>query len=201
MRHTFVTAVAAGMACLALVHPAAALEELKDEKERLKACEKQVCTLVTKKAPETGSLSCNLTKTWHRTQLKDGSKAGNLTWGFGDARCSVDLKIDNAAVVGALKDGEATLQLADHTVSCLVEHEGSDPTTVKMTLAPKATFKNGKAEKVWINLKEVDGPTAIKGLAFSVAKLEDSVGIFHKYLIAAINDLVGKSCPKVMSGS
>jgi hypothetical protein len=86
-------------------------------------------------------------------------------------------------------------------VNCLVEHEGKDPTTVKATLAPKATFKGGKVEKVWINLKEVEGPAVIKGLAFTVARLEDSVGVFHKYLVEAVNELIHDKCPKVASGS
>ena len=178
-----------------------ALDELKDEKDRLRACEKQLCTVVTKKAPETGDFACALTKTWHRDKIKEGTKAGNLTWGFGDARCSVDVKLDNGAIVKAVKGGDATLEFPDHSVNCIIEQEGKEPTTVKATLAPKATFKDGKVEKVWINLKEVDGPAVIKGLAFTAAKLEDNVGVLHKYLVGALNELISDKCPKVASGS
>lgn len=191
--------LAAGAAAAALAMPAMALEELKDEKDRLKACETQLCTVVTKKAPRSGPFTCHLTKTWHRDKLKESSQAGNISWGFGDARCTVSLKLDNAAVVGAVSPGEYTLQFPDHTVECLVERE-KEPTTVKLTLAPKATFKDGKAEKIWIGLKEVDGPGPLKALAYSAAKLEDTVGLAQKYLVGAVNNLVSEKCPKVAAG-
>ena len=61
-------------------------------------------------------------------------------------------------------------------------------------------FKDGKAFKAWVNLKDVEGPTTMKGLAFSVAKLEDGLGIFHKSMIKAINSQLFEKCPKVAAG-
>ena len=61
--------LAAGVVSLAFTLPVLALEELKDEKDRLKACETQLCTVVTKKAPKSGPFACHLTKTWHRDKL------------------------------------------------------------------------------------------------------------------------------------
>jgi hypothetical protein len=67
---------------------------------------------------------------------------------------------------------------------------------VTAKLAPKIIFKNGRAEKVWINLKKVDGPVSVKATIWTVARLEDSIGIFHRQMIKSMNKFVEKSCAK-----
>lgn len=178
---------------------ASALDEAKGEKEALKACEKSLCELVTKKSPDSGEFTCALTKTWPKEELKEGSAAGRISWGFGGARCTLDLKLARATVIAAVKDPKATLQFPDHTVKCLIEGE-KEPTNVTAKLAPKAEFEGGKVSKVWVNLKEVEGSTVIKGLAFTAAKLEDNVGVFHSALVKSLNHLIHEKCPKVVAG-
>ena len=135
-------AIAAGLGCV-LGGQAVALEEKKDEKDKLKACEVSLCTLVTKKAPADGDLTCQLSKTWAKEKIKAGSASGKVSWGFGDARCSVDLKLPRTAAIDSLKAGDATLQFPEHVVSCEIERE-KEVTQVKLKLAPKVVFKDGK---------------------------------------------------------
>ncbi len=177
---------------------AQALEEPKGEKDALKACERSLCELVTKKAPTTGDFTCALSKTWAKSELKEGSAAGKMSWGFGDAQCTVDLKLARSVIVAAMTDPKTTLQFPDHTVKCIIEGE-KEPTNVTATLAPKAEFEGGKVKKVWVNLKSVDGSSVIKGLAFTAAKLEDNLGVFHKPLVKAVNKLLSEKCPKVVA--
>ena len=133
---------------------------------------------------------------------RKGSASGSskIAWVFGDARCTLELKLPRAAVVDALKNAESSLQFPDHTVVCEIENDKKEITPVKLTLAPTITFKDGRAVTALVNLKEVDGPSTMKGLAFSVAKLEDGLGIFHKGLIKAINQQLHDKCPKVAAG-
>ncbi len=182
------------------ISPVAALEEQKDEKDKLRACEVTLCALVTKKAPAEGDMACYLSKTWAKDKIKAGSASGHVSWGFGDARCSVELKLPRTAIIASLKNGDATLQFPEHVVNCDIERE-KEVTHVKLKLAPKVVFKDGKAVTAWVNLKEVDGPTTMKGLAFTAAKLEDRVGVFHKSLIGAINHQLYDKCPKVAAGN
>lgn len=191
---------AAGLLLLASFGGAQALEEVKGEKDALKTCEKNICDLVTKKAPDTGDLTCGLSKTWLKSDLKEGSAMAKMSWGYSDARCTVDLKLARATVISALKDPKATLQFADHTVNCEIEDDKKEVTKVTATLAPKAEFVDGKATKVWVNLKDVTGSSVIKGLAFTAAKLEDNVGIFHSALIKSLNHLINDKCPRVAEG-
>lgn len=203
MRTAASLAASMAMVCaLSVVLPGtgSALDEHKDEKDRLKACEHKVCELITKKSPTTGDLSCPLTKTWSRDRLKEGSATGKVSWGFGDARCSVDLSLQRAALVEALQNKEATFKFHEHTITCDIESDG-EVKKVTAKVAPKVQFKDGRAKKIWVNLKHVEGPATMKGVAYTVAKLEDAVGIFHKPLINALNKMITERCPKVMSGS
>ena len=190
---------ATGTILLGSYGAALALEEPKDEKAGLKACEKSLCQLVTRKAPADGDFTCALSKTWAKKDLKAGTAAGRMTWAFGDARCSLDLKLARAVIVGALKDQKSTLQFPEHSVTCIIEGD-KGPTNVTAKLAPKAEFVGGKVKKVWVNLRSVDGSKVIKGLAFTAAKIEDNLGVFHGSLVKAVNHLIQEKCPKVAAG-
>jgi hypothetical protein len=192
-------ATAAGAALLATAGAAAAIEEGKGDKAALKACEKSLCQLVTRKGPPEGDLTCALAKTWRKAELKQGSATGRMSWGFGDARCKVDLKLARATIVTALKEPKSKLLFPEHTVDCVVEGD-KKVETIKAILAPKAQIEDGKVTKVWINLRKVEGPAMMKGLAIATAKVEDKVGIFHGALVKAINGLIHERCPQVVAG-
>lgn len=160
----------------------------------LKACEKKACTMFLEKSKAGDDLACKISKTWARTSIKGGEQKG-VSWGFGDARCTVDVKLARADVIAALTKPAHTIVSPPVTVSCVIERSDQvHPVTAKAT--PKLVFKNGKADKVWINLKELDGPDDIKGTIWIAANLEDSLGIFHKSLIKQINKFIYKKCPK-----
>jgi len=177
---------------------ALSLEEVKGEKEALKVCERRLCELVTRRAPANGDFACRLSKTWTQATLKEGSATGSVSWGFGDARCTVDIKLARATIISAVSDQKATIEFPEHAVKCIIERDGA-PSNVTAILAPKAKLEDGRVKKVWVNLKKVDGPAVIKGLAITVAKLEDKIGIFHRPLVKSINKLLHDKCPKVVA--
>lgn len=174
------------------VTPAMALDERPADWEANKACEKRLCTLILEKEPKGEDLSCALAKTWPKTTLK-GGESKLVKWGFGDARCEVDLNVSRAVLLSALTLPTYSLEIPEHQVKCEVETDG-EMKPVKAKLAPRIEFKNGKADKVWINLKDVSGPTSIKATVKAAAGLEDSLGIFHKSMIKSINKFVHKQC-------
>ena len=133
-------------------------------------------------------------KTWAKSSLKGGESKG-MSWGFGDARCTANIKFSRADIVNALTQPKYTIKVPRHTVNCVVERDQQlKPVIVK--LAPKLEFKNGKADKVWINLKEMEGPDDIKGTVWTAAKLEDTFGIFHAPMIKQINKFMSQQCTK-----
>lgn len=179
---------------------ALALDVKKDEKDKLKACERRMCETIVQKGPASGDVSCALTKTWARKSLKETSEESKkVDWTFGDARCSVDLKVPRALIVHALTAPTVKLELAQHHVNCEIERD-KEIDRVVFRLGPKVRFENGRAKQVWINLKKVEGPTAIKAMATTLAKFEDTVGLFQSSLTKAINKFIAEQCPKSVKG-
>jgi hypothetical protein len=171
-----------------------ALDEPDDEWDKLKACEKRICSMILDKPAMGDDLKCDVQKTWAKSSLKGGESKG-MSWGFGDARCTANIKFSRADIVNALTQPKYTIKVPRHTVNCVVERDQQlKPVIVK--LAPKLEFKNGKADKVWINLKEMEGPDDIKGTVWTAAKLEDTLGIFHAPMIKQINKFMSQQCSK-----
>jgi hypothetical protein len=202
MTHKSVPAVARwtliGAALLAVAlaaSPARALEEQKGEQAALDACDERLCRMLQQKTPTGEDLKCRLTKTWARSTIKEADRT-ELSWGFGDARCSVALDISRASIVAAVTSTSAfKFWVPPHTADCVIEQDGQLK-SIKATVAPKIVFKGGRAEKVWINLTHIDGPSNITGWLSAGAQLSDSVGIFHRAMVKSVNGYIYKHCPK-----
>jgi len=180
------------------VGKASAIEPRSDEKERIKSCEQSLCRLVVAKKPANGDLQCPLSKVWSRKTMKEGS-AKKLRWGFGAAKCEVDLRVPREMIVGALSAAEIKVTLPAHIVNCEVERESSID-KAQITLAPIVEFKDGKAKKIWVNVTDIKAPGVIKGVVWSAAQLEDTVGVFHRRMVKSVNKFIADQCPKVVAG-
>ena len=187
---------ALGVAAGLLSAPAVfALEEQAGETEAIKACERRLCTLLQQKDARGDDLKCALTKTWAKSTITEANQA-SLQWGFGDARCTVQININRALIAAALTSGDKKHKfwVPPHTANCIVE-EGGVARPLTATLAPKIEFRDGKAEKIWINLKSVEGPAGIKATLAAAAELTDKTGIFHRQMIKSVNRFMHKQCP------
>ena len=171
---------------------ALALDPEPGEEKAIKACERRLCTMVLGRLATGPDLQCDVAKTWDRGTLKKGESA-SVSWGFGDARCSVDLKLSRADVILALTAPKHTVRIPEHEVRCIVEHDGK-PRPVLAKLAPKLKFKNGKADKIWLNLGEVTGPTAVKATVNMAAGLENTLGVFHRSMLKSVNKFLHTKC-------
>ena len=182
-----VLAIASGQPAIAR-----SLEVPDGEEEAIKACEKNLCTMILEKEPKGGDLSCGIQKTWAKSSL-EGGKSKGMSWGFGDARCSVDLNLSRADLIAALTRPKHTVRVPAHDVSCVVVREGEER-PVSIRVAPKLTFKRGRADKVWINLENIEGPADVRATVWTAANLEDTLGIFHRPLIRSINRFIHRRC-------
>ncbi len=188
-------AAAAALAVAATTATGArALEALRGEEAAIKACDKRLCALLTQKNPTGEDLACALTKTWQKSQIKE-AESSRLTWGYGDARCSVDINVSRATLVAAMAADEKKFRAASHTVNCVVEQDGKLE-KVTAVLAPRITFRDGKADKIWVNLREVEGPAGIKAVLVTAAELADRLGLFHKRMVKSVNRYIERHCPR-----
>jgi hypothetical protein len=179
---------------LLAINPARALEPVPEEAKILEDCDRRLCTILLKKEVKGDDLKCDLTKTWARSTIK-GADSPGLTWGFGDARCSVHLHVTRASLVTALTAKAHKLWVPAHTAECIVE-QGGQMKTITARLAPKIEFKGGRVEKIWINLQGIDGTSSITGLLSAAASLVDSTGLFHKQMVKEANKYIYTQCPK-----
>ena len=85
------------------------------------------------------------------------------------------------------------IEFKPETAKCELERE-KEVTTVEVTLAPKVTFKGGKAEKALLNITKIEAPAVVKGALWTAATIEDTFGVFHGDLIKEINELIGEKC-------
>ena len=188
-------AVAGVLACASA---ALALEEQAGEAQAIQACDQRLCQMLVERSPRGEDLKCRLTKTWIRSTIKEADQR-QVKWTFGDARCTVDITISRTAIVGALNGSkESKFWVPPHTTNCVVEQDGQLK-PVQATLAPKIVFKNGQAEKIWINLLGLEGPEGIKVTLSTAAQLNDSVGLFHRAMIKSVNRFIYKHCPNTYS--
>lgn len=189
--------VAAAVLCLGAAG-ATALEETESERDALKACERQVCEIVVKKDASGSDFACTLSKTWNKSKIQEGIEKKKLSWGFGNARCSIDVTLARSEILSALSKPEHAVEFKPQTVKCEIERE-KEVTEVSVTLAPKITFKGGKADKAWINVQKVEGPAVVRGALWTAAQAEDYVGLFQGELIAEVNEFIGQKCPKAVA--
>ena len=179
---------------LMAVGPAQALEPVANEKEQLKTCEQRICTIALKKPASGDDLKCGLSKTWTKRTIEAGISEKKITWGFGDAQCTVGVDIKRADLVAALSQPAHTITIAAHDVTCQVERE-KEVVPIKLKLAPKLQFKDGKLEKAWLNVSDIEAPSVVKGAIWTAAKIEDNVGLFHGQLVQEVNKFLFEKCP------
>ncbi len=86
--------------------PAIALEENPDEKNILKTCEKNLCATILSKETSGDDLSCAISITWAKNNVEMGASTKSLSWGFGDARCTLDLTGALGVIVSSLTQPE-----------------------------------------------------------------------------------------------
>jgi hypothetical protein len=190
-------ALAACGAALGMVFamsPAQALDELAHEAAGISACEHRLCAILVGRDPKGDDLRCELTKTWARSTIKDADST-QVRWGFGDARCSAKLDVSRSSLVTALAGGKKKFFLPPQRVDCVVEQEGK-VRNIKVVAAPKIAFRDGQAEKIWINLMSVEGPSAIRQTIQTAAELEDKLGLFHRQMVKQVNRFITRHCPQ-----
>jgi hypothetical protein len=174
---------------------ALALEEDMGEKDKLEACEKDLCSILVKRDAAGGDLKCALQKTWAGTKIKEGVEQKKLKWGFGDVRCWMDIVAKRQEMIDALTKPEYEYKFPAQTVRCDIERE-KEVMKVSVALAPKFQFKDGKATKAWLGIGTIEAPAVVKGAIWTAAQLEDTFGIVHSDLLREVNNFVHERCPK-----
>ncbi len=187
--------MAAGTGLMLWSGSVAALEEGKNEKDNLRACERRVCDIFLKKSMQGDDLKCGLVKTWAKSSIKNGVETGKISWTNGDARCEMELNLSRPELVAAMTAPSHHFKFPEHTIKCAIE-EDKNVRQIRVVLAPEVEFKGGVATSGKVRVKKVDAPFLMKTGIWTAATMIDKLGVFEKKLLTELNKLAQKRCPE-----
>jgi hypothetical protein len=175
---------------------AAEAEEEKRERDTRTACAVAICSTLHNHKPDTGQVSCPVTKTWRKEALDKILSQAKLSFPWGYARCSTDLKLDRSMLVKAMLDAEVEVRLDSHDITCELEGE-TEKYDIKLQISPKVTFKQGKAIKASLNWGKIVAPTLAKSALWSATAADNAFGILQNTLVEDVNRFVETRCMEV----
>ncbi|MDZ4792514.1 MAG: hypothetical protein SGJ17_15140 [Hyphomicrobiales bacterium] len=187
----------AAFALSATLFGAVSAQEL-TEKERLKKCEIDICKIITEKKKDGADFGCDLSKTWAKEDISKEAEEKKLSWGLGDAKCSVSVKVARANIVSAVTDADYTLTVPPQKVTCDVD-QGGTKYPINLAIGPVVKFKGGEAIEASLGVTDIEAASAIKAVIWTAAKMEENFGIFHKDILKDINKFITKKCPKALA--
>jgi hypothetical protein len=175
---------------------AAETEEEKRERDTRTACAVAICSTLHNHKPDTGQVSCPVTKTWRKEVLDKILSRAKLSFPWGFARCSTDVKLDRSMLVKAMLDAEVEVRLDSHDITCELEGE-TEKYDIKLQISPKVTFKQGKAIKASLNWGKIVAPTLAKSALWSATAADNAFGILQNTLVEDVNRFVETRCMEV----
>jgi hypothetical protein len=176
--------------------PAAETEEETRERATRTACAIAVCSTLHNHTPDSGQVACSVSKTWRKEVLEKFMLQAKLSWPWGNTRCATDLKLDRSALVKAMTDPEVELRLDSHDITCQIQGE-AESYDIKLKIAPKVTFKQGKAIKASLNWGKIDAPRLAKSALWSATAADNAFGILQTTLVEDVNRFIESRCMEV----
>ncbi len=171
-------------------------EAEKQERDMRKTCKVDLCSVFHNKKPTTGNVTCNVIKTWRKEQLTEMVSKGGISWPWGAARCTADLKFDRATLIKAMSEAEFEAAFEKHDVKCELDRDAAKY-EVKIEMTPKVVFKAGKAVKASINWGKIDAPLLAKSALWSATAADNTFGVLQNTVVEDINYFIGNSCMEV----
>ncbi len=126
-------------------------DEEKKEKELRKACKIELCSAFKSKTQKGGEVACGVLKTWRKEQLAKMVSKGGVSWPWGAARCTANLKFKRDDLIKASTLPEFELAIDKHDIACELDRE-TDKYKINVEMSPKVQFKDGKAVKACAQL-------------------------------------------------
>lgn len=163
-----------------------------DEAAVLKACEISLCKMISTKQAEGDNIKCDVTKTWGSKEISEGDIGKNLSWSWGDAKCSVNVELNRKSMATALTADKGNTSMAATPVTCLIG-SGDAKDALNFTLAPSIDFEKGVATKVTLGLADIKGPF-MQRVALKTAALIDKTNLFQGLMVKEVNKFITK-CP------
>jgi hypothetical protein len=170
--------------------------EERAERANRHACKVSLCQAFRAPASTEGNVTCDVLKTWRKEQLSKLVEKAKVSWPWGAARCTTRLSFKRADLARALSQPEYEARFDTHKVTCELDRE-ADKYSVNVEIAPKVTFKDGKAIKAALNWGKIDAPLLAKSALWPATAADNTLGVLQSTIIEDINDFLGPKCDEV----
>lgn len=171
--------------------------EEKAEKEARKECKKTICDILATRDLNGSDVACAITKTWREEDIAK-MLGGKITWPWGKAVCQSKLEIKRADLAKAMSEPEYEVALEPQKVNCtLAQKDRGEPYAVKITMAPKVKFKDGKAIEASINWGEASAPLLVYPLIYAGTGLDNQTNVLGPQVVRMVNVFATRKCAEV----
>jgi hypothetical protein len=168
--------------------------EKADEAAR-EACKIEICDIVATRETQGSNVACDIGWTWRGEEIVD-ALAGRVDWAWGQAVCQTQVTVNRAPLANAMSARHATIKGDMHLVRCTVAQDGK-PYVIEVALAPRVTFKNGKATDAKVNWGDVSAPAAIYPLLYAATGLDNSANVLGPEVVRQVNKFIRKDCAEI----
>ncbi|HXF55246.1 MAG TPA: hypothetical protein VNK52_14095 [Hyphomicrobiaceae bacterium] len=177
---------------------ASALQEQEEHDEAARrACKVAVCAALHNRRPGK-DIACSLTKSWPKEQVESVVSKARLPWPWGAVRCWGAVSLKRETLIKAMTEPRYEAVIERHTVSCEVEREKGN-SEVRVELAPKVTFENGKAVAANLGWGKIEASGVVKGAVWAMAAADKTLRVFESTVVEKVNEFVSTKCDEVRS--
>ena len=167
------------------------------EKEARKACKMKICDIIATRDPNGDDVSCDIVKTWREEDIAK-MLGGKIGWPWGKAVCQSKLELPRAPLAKAMSEASYTIVMPAQKVRCtLAQKTEGEPYAVEITMAPKVTFKDGKASEATLNWGEASAPMFVYPLIYAGTGLDNSANVLGPEVVRMVNEFTTKKCAEV----
>lgn len=168
----------------------------KAEKEACRACKIEICDILATKSAQGPDIACDIIKTWRTDDIVE-MLGGRIDWPWGNAVCQSKLHLKRAPLAKAMSEPRQRIVMDSQTVRCSLFRKKGKPYVVELDMAPKVTFKDGKAVSAEINWGEVSAPLLIYPIIYAGTGLDNSANVLGAEVVRIVNEFTDKKCAEV----
>ncbi len=166
------------------------------EKETRKACKIKICDIIATRDPTGDDVACDIVKTWREEDIAK-MLGDEISWPWGKAVCQTKLELKRAPLAKAMSEAEYEIVMPTQTARCTLAQKEGDPYVVEISLAPKVTFKDGKATEATLNWGETSAPMLIYPLIYAGTGFDNQTNVLGPQVVRMVNEFTTKKCAEV----
>jgi hypothetical protein len=167
--------------------------EEKAQKRARKACQIDICDIVATQEPQGPDVACDIGWTWRADEITD-AVGDHFEWPWGKVVCQSKIRLERAPIAKAMSDPRYEFAATTQTVRCTLHQNEGKPVEIELALAPKVTFRSGKATKGAVNWGDVSAPAAIYPLLYAATSLDNSTNVLGNEVVHQINKFIRRDC-------